>query len=73
MPSKKEVPAAALDDEIAGMIEDAADLTPKELQQERLAQLEELKKRSWMGQTPEQLANRIPVSVFAMGRLGSAG
>lgn len=51
------------------LIEDAADLTAKELAQERQAQLEELKKRHWMGHSPHQLAARIPVSVFAMGDL----
>lgn len=52
-------------------IVDAADLTPKELEQERKAQLEELKKRSWMSHSAEELANRIPVSVFAMGSLAA--
>jgi hypothetical protein len=51
------------------LIEDAADLTAKELAQERLARLEEMKKRNWMGHSPHQLAARIPVSVFAMGDL----
>lgn len=56
-------------DEVVIVIEDAADLTAKELEQERKAQLEELKKRSWMSHSAEELAGRIPVSVFAMGSL----
>lgn len=55
------------------MIEDAAHLTAKELEQERKAKLEELKKRSWMTHTAEQLAGRIPVSVFAMGDIATTG
>jgi len=54
------------------VIEDAQDLTAKELEQERKAQLEELKKRSWMAHSAEQLTSRIPVSVFAMGSLATA-
>jgi hypothetical protein len=72
MSKKIALPAADLDD-IVTLIEDAADLTPKELEQERLAKVEELKKLSWMAHTPEQLAGRIPVSVFAMGDLATAG
>jgi hypothetical protein len=68
MPKNNVLPAADLDD-IVTLIEDAADLTPKELEQERLAKLEELKKLSWMSHSAEQLAGRIPVSVFAMGDL----
>ena len=56
-------------DEMDIVIEDAADLTAKELAQERLARIEEMKKRNWMSHSPEQLAARIPVSVFAMGDL----
>ena len=56
-------------DEIVLLIEDAADLTAKELEQERNAKVEELRKRSWMSHTAQQLAGRIPVSVFAMGDL----
>jgi hypothetical protein len=55
------------------LIEDAGDLTAKELAQERLARIEELKKRHWMSHSPGQLAARIPVSVFAMGDLATAG
>jgi hypothetical protein len=43
--SKNQAPAADLD-AIVTLIEDAADLTPKELEQERLAKVEELKKLS---------------------------
>jgi hypothetical protein len=68
MTKKTAAPAADLDD-IITLIEDAADLTPKELEQERLAKMEELKKLSWMSHSAEQLAGRIPVSVFAMGGL----
>jgi hypothetical protein len=68
MPKQNAVPAAD-HDEILNLIEDAADLTPKELEQERLAKVEEIKKLSWMSHSAEQLAGRIPVSVFAMGGL----
>ena len=68
---KNMTPAADLDT-IVTLIEDAADLTPKELEQERLAKVEELKKLSWMTHSAEQLAGRIPVSVFAMGDLVTA-
>jgi hypothetical protein len=68
---KNLAPAADLDN-IVTLIEDAADLTPKELEQERQAKVEELKKLSWMSHTAEQLAGRIPVSVFAMGDLVTA-
>jgi hypothetical protein len=68
MPKNNALPAVDMDD-IVTLIEDAADLTPKELEQERLAKAEELKKLSWMSHTAEQLAGRIPVSVFAMGDL----
>lgn len=70
--AKKNAEQAADLDTIVTLIEDAADLTPKELEQERLAKLEELKKRSWMTHSAEQLAGRIPVSVFAMGSLATA-
>ena len=49
--------------------EDAEVLTPKEQEKERQALLEERKKRSWMGQSAQELAERIPVSVFALGEL----
>jgi hypothetical protein len=68
MPKNNALPPVDMDD-IVTLIEDAADLTPKELEQERLAKAEELKKLSWMSHTAEQLAGRIPVSVFAMGDL----
>lgn len=72
MSKKNPLPATDLD-EIVIVIEDAADLTAKELEQERKAQLEEMNKRSWMSHSAEQLAGRIPVSIFAMGDLVSAG
>lgn len=59
-------------EQIVILIEDAAELTPKELEQERLAKAEELKKLGWMSHSAEQLAGRIPVSVFAMGDLATA-
>ena len=71
--SKNQAAVPADLDEIITLIEDAADLTPKELQQERQAKMEELKKLSWMSHSAEQLAGRIPVSVFAMGDLVTAG
>ena len=71
MPKNQAAVPADLD-EIITLIEDAADLTPKELLQERQAKVEELKKLSWMTHSAEQLAGRIPVSVFAMGDLVTA-
>lgn len=59
------------ENEIHILIEDEAELTAKELAQERKAALDERKRLSWLSDTPEQLAGRIPVSVFAMGNLGS--
>ena len=59
-------------DDLVIVIEDAADLTAKELEQERKAKAEELRKRSWLSDSAEQLAGRIPVSVFAMGDLAGA-
>jgi hypothetical protein len=47
-------------------------LSPKEIEIERKAKLEELKKRSWMNQSAQQLAGRIPVSVFAMSTITAA-
>ncbi len=58
---------------IVTLIPDAGELTAKELEQERLAKVEELKKLSWMSHSAQQLAGRIPVSVFAMGDLVTAG
>ncbi|MBL0426381.1 hypothetical protein [Ramlibacter alkalitolerans] len=63
---------AALAEELAAIQvspEDAEVLSPKEQEKERLALLEEQKKRSWMEQTAHQLAGRIPISVFALGQL----
>ena len=58
--------AVAAEDEIHIVIEDEAELTAKELAQERKAALEEHKRKAWLTHTPAQLAGRIPVSVFAM-------
>ncbi|MFC5496936.1 hypothetical protein ACFPOE_05255 [Caenimonas terrae] len=71
MPKKNPVPSADVND-IVALIEDAADLTSRELEQEQNALIEELKKRSWMSHTAQQLAGRIPVSIFAMGDLVAA-
>ena len=71
MSQKNAAPAPDLD-EIITLIEDAADLTPKELEQERKAKMEELKKLSWMSHSAEELAGRIPTSVFAMGDLATS-
>ena len=71
MSQKNAVPVPDLD-EIITLIEDAADLTPKELEQERKAKMEELKKLSWLSHSAEELAGRIPVSVFAMGDLATS-
>ena len=53
------------------VIEDEAELTPKELAQERKAALEAQQRLTWLSSTPQQLAGRIPVSVFAMGDLAT--
>ncbi|HEY8360029.1 MAG TPA: hypothetical protein VIL30_21445 [Ramlibacter sp.] len=63
---------AAADNEIEILIEDQEELTPKELVQERKAKLDELQRLTWLSHTPEQLVERIPVSVFAMGDLASS-
>ena len=63
---------AAANPEILHLIEDAPELTAKELEHECKATLEEIKKRAWMSQSAQQLATRIPVSVFAMGALASS-
>jgi Tfp pilus assembly protein PilN len=55
------------------IIEDEQELTQKELAQERKAALEAQQRLTWMKHSAEQLANRIPVSVFAMGDLAQAG
>ena len=57
----------AAEDEIHVLIEDEAELTPKELAQERKAALEEQKRKAWLTDSPSELASRIPVSIFAMG------
>ena len=67
----KESAAQAAENEIKVIIEDEEELTPKELEQERKAALDEHKRRSWLTQSAEELAGRIPVSVFAMGSLTS--
>jgi hypothetical protein len=55
------------------VLEDEAELTAKELAQERKAALEEHKRKAWLGHTPVQLAGRIPISVFDLGNhLGNA-
>jgi hypothetical protein len=64
--------AAAAENDIQIIIEDEAELTVKELAQERKAALDELQRLTWLSHTAEQLAGRIPVSVFAMGDLVSA-
>jgi hypothetical protein len=72
MANKDELQAVADTDDIQIVIEDEEELTAKELAQERKAALDEHKKLTWLSHTPEQLAERIPVSVFAMGALISA-
>lgn len=71
--SKKEQAGNAADNEVQILIEDESELTPKELAQERQAALEAQKRRAWLTQSAEELAGRIPVSVFAMGNLAEAG
>ena len=60
-------------EEIQIVIEDEGELTPKELAQERKAALEAQQRLSWLRHSPQELAGRIPVSVFAMGQLTTAG
>lgn len=60
-------------EDIRIIIEDEQELTQKELAQERKAALEAQQRLTWLKHTPEQLATRIPVSVFAMGDLAQAG
>lgn len=67
--ARNESAAAAAENDINIIIEDEAELTPKELAQERKAALEEQKRLTWLTQSPEQLAERIPTSIFAMGSL----
>jgi len=50
------------------VLEDEGELTAKELAQERKAAIEEHKRKAWLEHTPAQLAGRIPVSVFDLGR-----
>ncbi len=71
MSKKNTVTATDLDD-IVVLIEDAADLTAKELEQECTAKIEELSKRSWMALSARQMADRVPISIFAMGDLVAA-
>lgn len=59
--------AAPVEAEIHVVIEDEAELTTRELAQERKAAIEEHKRKAWLGYTPAQLAGRIPVSVFDLG------
>jgi hypothetical protein len=63
----KEEAAALAEEEIHVVVEDEAELTAKELAQERKAAIEEHKRKAWLGHTPAQLAGRIPVSVFDLG------
>jgi hypothetical protein len=72
MSKKIAVPSPDIE-EIVTLIEDAADLTPKELEQECKAKVEEIKQRTWMSHSAQELAGRIPVSIFAMGDLATAG
>ena len=62
----------AANDPLLVLIKDATELTPKELELERKAAVEELKKRSWLGESAQQITKRVPVSVFAMGTLAMA-
>lgn len=70
--SKKDQAPAVGDNEVQILIEDEHELTPKELAQERQAALEAHKRRAWLTHSAEELAGRIPVSVFAMGSLVTA-
>jgi hypothetical protein len=70
--AKTDSAAAAADNELHIIIEDQEELTAKELAQERKALQEEQQRLTWLSQSAEQLAGRIPVSVFAMGDLVSS-
>jgi hypothetical protein len=50
---------------------DADELSPAELMQERKAAAAEQERLAWLSHSAEQLASRIPVSVFAMGSLAA--
>ena len=63
--------APAADNEFHIIIEDQEELTAKELAQERKALQEEQQRLTWLSQSAQQLAGRIPVSVFAMGSLAA--
>ncbi|HEX7889299.1 MAG TPA: hypothetical protein VF522_08080 [Ramlibacter sp.] len=63
----KEEAAPLVEEEIQVILEDEAELTAKELAQERKAAIEEHKRKAWLGHTAAELAGRIPVSVFALG------
>ena len=67
--TKRDWAAIAADHETHIAIEDEAELTAKELVQERKAAMEERQRLTWLHHSAEQLAGRIPVSVFAMGDL----
>ncbi|HZY18805.1 MAG TPA: hypothetical protein VFE82_10000 [Ramlibacter sp.] len=67
--AKRQRAATVVGNEIHILIEDEDELTSKELAQERKAAQAEQERLGWLFQTPEQLAGRIPVSVFAMGDL----
>ena len=62
----------AANDLVLALIKDATELTPREFELERKAAIEEVKKRSWLGDTAQQITRRVPVSVFAMGDLAAA-
>lgn len=64
--ANKDVAATAADEWKDFPVIDEAELTPKELAQERKALLEEHKRLAWLSHTPEELARRIPISVFAI-------
>lgn len=76
MPQQRETTivaeSGAANDPVLALIEDATELTPKELELECKAAAEELKKRGWLGDTAQQITKRVPVSVFAMGDLAMA-
>lgn len=67
--AKSDRAEATAENEIHIPIEDEEELTAKELLQERKAALDERQRLTWLSHTAEQLAGRIPVSVFAMGDL----
>lgn len=46
-------------------------LSPRERAAEAKAEAEERQKLTWLADSPQQIASRIPNSVFALGQVGA--